>query len=118
MLKLDFDRITKKNVRLLLSDFFFPYEIREGNKGVNVRKECQGCIRTNECYVCWLYTQFDDRNRLKLNIQQKNNNLSHNILWDIKKGKKKPGEWVYISNSIEADIFLRRFTGYGFWVEK
>ena len=115
MLKLDLDRITKKNVRLLLSDFFFPYEIRQGNKGVNVRKDCQGCPRMGNnlsCYDCWIYTQFDDRNRLKLNRQQEFKKLSHNILWDIKKGLKKPGDWVYISNSIEADIYLRKFTGF------
>lgn len=117
MLKLDFDRVNKKVVKFLLQSYIMPYWIREGNKGLNFKRECpEDCSGRENCYetVCYL---LDDRNRLKLNRQQFERGLSHNILWDIKKGKKKPGEWIYILNSIEADRELRKYTGFGFWVD-
>lgn len=114
MMKLDIDWMSKRTSRFLIS-LEKPYEIRRGNKGVNVRKDCSGCARTwtnQSCYDCWLYVIFDDKNRLKLNRQQEFRGLSHNILWDIKKGVKKPGEWERIETEQDIDRFLRQFTGY------
>lgn len=113
MLKLDFDRVNKKVVRFLLQSFLFPYELRIGFKGLNFRRDCLiSCSGRENCYETWCYV-LDDRNRIKLNRQQELKGLSHNILWDIKRGKKKPGEWTWIETSQEADRFLRKFTG--FW---
>ncbi len=110
MLKLDFDKINRKVVRFLLQSYLMPYEVRVGFKGINLRKLC-GCSGRENCYDCWLYLK-DDRNRLKLNRQQEYRGLSHNILWDIKKGKAKPGTWVRIETEQDADLFLRQFTGF------
>jgi hypothetical protein len=115
MMKIDIDKLTFRNVRFLLA-LEKPYELRAGFKGLNLRKDCPGCSEMNDnhsCYGCWVYTQFDDRNRLKLNRQQEYRGLSHNILWDIKRGEKKPGEWTMIRTTQEADRYLRQFTG--FW---
>lgn len=112
MIKLDFDRVTKRVSNFLLS-CPKPFEVRQGNHGFHFRKDClQGCNKEQNCYDCWVYG-FDDKNRLKINITQKNNNLPNNVLWDIKRGKKKPGEWERIETTQEADRFLRKFTG--FW---
>lgn len=110
-MKLDLDKIDKKTVWFLLS-LQKPYWVRIGNKGINLRKDCLGCSRTNDCYSCWVYIQFDDKNRLKINIAQKEKNLPHNVLWDVKRGKIKIHEWKYIDSELEADRFLRWFTGY------
>ena len=111
MLKLDIDWMSKRTSRFLIA-LEKPYEIRRGNKGVNIRKDCVGCTNAGSCYDCWLYTIYDDRNRLKLNRQQEFQGLSHNILWDIKKGKEKPDTWHWIESEQDADKFLRYFTGY------
>lgn len=110
MMKIDIDRMTKRNIRFIIS-LRKPYEIRAGNKGVNIRSDCPGCTNSESCYNCWIYSVFDDQNRLKLNRQQEFRGLSHNILWDIKKGKAKPGEWVTIESERDADRYLRQFTG-------
>lgn len=111
MLKLDLDKIDKKTVWFLLS-LQKPYWVRIGNRGINLRKDCQGCPQTNDCYECWVYTQHDDKNRLKINITQKYKSLPNNVLWDIKRGKPKPYDWVCIDTEQEADRFLRWFTGF------
>ena len=111
MMKLDFDKLTYENVRFLLA-LQKPYELRAGFHGLNLRKDCQGCTEDgNNCYDCWVY-QFDDKNRLKINKTQKYNNLPNNVLWDIKRGQKKPREWVRIETGMEADRFLRKLTGF------
>ena len=115
MLKIDIDWMSKRTTRFLIS-LPKPYWIRKGNKGVNIKKEdCSGCPRTRDnlsCYDCWLYVIYDDQNRLKLNRQQEYRGLSHNILWDVKAGKPKPGQWEYIQTEQDIDKFLRYFTGY------
>lgn len=111
MMKLDIDKLTFKNVRFLIS-LDKPYWIRIGNKGLNLRKDCHQCSQNEDCYNCWVYTQFDDKNRLKINITQKYNNLPNNVLWDVKRGMKKLSEWVRIETAQDADRFLRKFTGF------
>ncbi len=119
MMRIDIDWMSKRTSRFLIS-LQKPYWIRKGNKGVNIKKEdCPGCSQMPQdersqtsCYDCWLYVIFDDRNRLKLNRQQEYCGLSHNILWDVKKGKSKPGEWTYIESEQDIDKYLRQFTGY------
>lgn len=114
MLKLDIDWMSKRTSRFLIS-LPKPYEVRRGNKGINLRKDCSGCDIARvqgSCYDCWLYAIFDDQNRLKLNRQQEYRGLSHNIMWDIKKGKEKPDVWHLIETEQDADRFLRAFTGF------
>jgi len=112
MMKIDLDWMSKRTSRFLIA-LKKPYEIRRGNKGVNIRSDCPGCPRTQDCYDCHIYVIYDDRNRLKLNRQQKYRGLSHNILWDIKRGQKKPDTWHWIETEQDIDRFLRQFTG--FW---
>ena len=112
-MKLDFDRITKRVSNFLIS-CPKPFEVRMGFHGFNFRKDCgQGCTQMQDCYNCWAIVGFDDKNRLKINITQKYNNLPNNVLWDVKRGKAKPGEWKRIETAQDADRFLRQFTG--FW---
>lgn len=111
IMKLDFDRITKRVSNFLLS-MEKPFEVRVGFHGFNFRKDCgPGCNMGDNCYDCWAVIGMDDRNRLKINREQKINNLPHNVLWDIKRGKVK-GEWTTIETAQQADRFLRQFTGY------
>jgi hypothetical protein len=99
-----------------LISFPKPYEIRASpsGKGLHLRSKCTGCPRTNErkdCYLCWVYQQFDDQKRLKLDILQRNYGLCHNILNDVKNGRQA-GKWIQIKDCQQLDIFLRQFTGF------
>lgn len=117
-MKLDFDRIRKKDTNFILS-LPLPFEVRIGFHGFNVRKDCTGCTAEpqgthkseHRCYYCWIY-QFDDPNRLKINRTQFSHNLPNNVLWDVKRGEEKE-KWERIETSQQADRFLRKFTG--FW---
>lgn len=113
-LKLDMDNIVrrKRAVWFLLS-MQKPYKIRvsSGGNGVHVRSDCPGCPRTQDCYTCWLYAIHDDKKRLNLNLSRNKAGLTHNLLWDLKKGKKA-GEWQYIESVQDIDLFLRQFTGF------
>ena len=119
IMKLDFDKITKRVSNFILS-LPLPYEVRTGFHGFNLRKGCPGCTaqpqgthkNEDKCFSCWIY-QFDDPNRLKINITQKYNNLPNNVLWDVKRGIAKEEPWIRIETPQEADRFLRQFTG--FW---
>ena len=110
-MKIDIDKMTRRAVQFLIA-LQKPFEIRAGFHGVNVRSACPGCSQRQECYDCWMIVLHDDKNRLKINRTQKLHNLPHNVLWDIKRGQKKPDTWHWIETEQDIDRFLRQFTGY------
>ena len=101
-------RIDYDNYAWRMSDTFYmlksiptPYNARisaSGN-GLHIYKE------GDYTYDDPLYVAYDDPRRLRMNRIRQRAGVSHNLLWDVKNGKR-PGPWVTINNIADVLTFM------------
>ena len=102
-LRIDYDKYTFRIVDAfyMLKNIPFPYDVRisAGGEGLHIAKE------GNYDYDDPLYTNYDDPRRLRMNRIRQRAGVSHNLLWDVKKGKR-PGPWHTIENIVDILAFM------------
>lgn len=102
-LRLDYDKYIYRmtDTFYMLRSIPTPFYVRisASGEGLHVCKEGE------YDYDDPLYTMYDDPRRLRMNRIRQRAGVSHNLLWDVKKGKK-PGAWAKIKNNVDALIFL------------
>ena len=101
-LRLDYDKYTFRIVDAfyMLKSIPAPYLVRisASGEGLHIAKE------GDYAYDDPLYINYDDPRRLRMNRIRQRAGVSHNLLWDVKKGKR-PGPWHTIENIVDILAF-------------
>ena len=102
-LHLDYDKFTYRIVDAfyMLKNIPFPYDVRisSSGEGLHIRKD------GNYTYNDPLYKMYDDPRRLGMNRTRLHAGVSHNILWNVKKGIVA-GAWFTIENIVDIWAFM------------
>ena len=104
-LRIDYDKYTFRMIDTdhMLRDIPIPYDVRlsASGSGLHIRKD--GDYTYNDP----LYIKYDDPRRLRMNRIRQRAGVSHNLLWDKKKGSR-PGPWHHINNLVDILTFTTR----------
>lgn len=104
-LHLDWDKYTYRMVDTfhMLKSIPTPYDVRisASSDGLHISKD------GNYTYDDPLYTAYDDPRRLKMNRIRQHAGVSHNILWDVKRGKHATS-WIHIETIVDILAFATR----------
>ena len=102
-LRIDYDKYTFR-----MTDTFYmlkfippPYYVRISASGEGLHIVKEGDYTYNDP----LYNMYDDPRRLRMNRIRQRAGVSHNFLWDVKKGKR-PGPWHTIKNIVDILTFM------------
>ena len=102
-LRIDYDKYTFRIVDAfyMLKNIPFPYDVRisSSGEGLHVRKDGE------YTYNDPLYRMYDDPRRLGMNRTRQRAGVSHNILWNVKKGIAA-GAWFKIENKVDVLAFV------------
>lgn len=99
---LETSRIERLTALALLVEY--PIQIRHSASGYGLHIKFTCHCDDEDCYNCNIY-EFDDQRRLMFNKQRKDKGLSHNVLWDTKKGVQAE-QWTTIKNLYDFLVFL------------
>ena len=104
-LRLDYDKFVYRmeDTLYMLKSIPTPFDVRisPNKEGLHVRKD--GDFDYNDPLYFW----YDDPKRLRINRLRNENGISHNILWDVKKGQCA-GTWHTINNVVDILSFMTR----------
>ena len=104
-LRLDWDRFTfrMKDTLYMLKNIPTPFDVRisPGGEGLHIKRN------GDYDYNNPLYRRYDDPRRLYINRLREENGVSHNILWDVKKGRRA-GTWHTINNIVDILSFMTK----------
>ena len=102
-LRIDYDKYTYRIVDAfyMLKSIPTPYDVRisASGEGLHVRKDGE------YTYNDPLYRMYDDPRRLGMNRTRQRAGVSHNILWNVKKGIAA-GAWFKIENIVDILAFM------------
>ena len=104
-LRLDWDKFTfrMEDTLYMLKNIPTPFDVRisPGSEGLHVKRD--GDYTYNDP----LYRMYDDPKRLRINRLRNEHGVSHNILWDVKKGQRA-GTWHTIHNIVDILSFMTK----------
>ena len=104
-LRLDYDKYAYRIVDCfdMLKSVPTPYDVRisASGEGLHIRKD------GDYTYDDPLYKMYDDPRRFRMNRIRQRAGVSHNLLWDVKKGNA-PGAWFKIENIVDILAFMTR----------
>ena len=104
-LRIDYDKYIFRMVDTvhMLRNIPVPYDVRisASSEGLHIRKD--GDYTYNDD----LYIKYDDPRRLRMNRIRQRAGVSHNLLWNKKKGNV-PGQWHRINNLVDILTFTIR----------
>ena len=104
-LRIDYDKYTWRIVDAfcMLKHIPTPYDVRisASGEGLHIRKD------GDYTYDDPLYIMYDDPRRLRMNRIRQRAGVSHNLLWNVKKGNV-PGAWFKIENMVDVLAFMCR----------
>lgn len=105
ILRIDYDKFPYR-----VADTFYmlkaipkPYQVRVSASGNGLHIVKDG----DYTYDDPLYIAYDDPRRLRMNRIRQQNGVSHNLLWDVKRGKR-PGPRTTINNIVDVLTFMTR----------
>ena len=106
-LLLDYDKFVYRmeDTLYMLKNIPTPFDVRvsPGGEGLHVRKD--GDYTLNDP----LYQRYDDPKHLRISRIRKQNGVSYNMIFDVKKGRRA-GMWHTIHNVVDILSFMTKLT--------